>query len=127
MRESPEPFAGSTGFTLIELMVTVAIIGILAAIALPSYKSFIARGSRAEAREIMLEDAQFLERNYTEANRYDLRSNGVAVVLPYAQSPKTGTAKYNIAAAYGAAPSQSFTLWPLRSQGGQWPEIVVVP
>jgi len=60
----------------------------------------------------LLESAQFLERNYTIANRYDQDSAGNATVLPYATSPKpgNGAAKYNITAVYDAAPSQAFTL-----------------
>ena len=98
------------GFTLVELMVTVAIIGILSAIAYPSYTQYVLRANRAEARAILLESVQFLERNYTTANRYDQTSAGAAIALPYLTSPKVGTAKYNIAAAYGAAPAQTFTL-----------------
>ena len=45
-----KPTKNSSGFTLIELMITVAIVGILTAIALPSYNQYIARAKRAEAR-----------------------------------------------------------------------------
>lgn len=58
------------GFTLIEIMITVAIVGILAALALPSYTSYVARGKRAEVRANMLEAAQFMERYYSANNQY---------------------------------------------------------
>ena len=100
----------SAGFTLVELMVTVVIIGIISAIAYPSYTQYVLRANRAEVRALLLETIQVLEQNYTTANRYDLDSVGNAIALPYATSPKAGTAKYNITVAYGAAPAQTFTL-----------------
>lgn len=105
--------ASSQGFTLIELMITVAIIGILASIAYPSYTQYVQRANRAEARAMLLENAQFLERNYTTANRYDETSGGADIddaSLPKSQSPENGAARYDMTVAMGAAPAQTFTL-----------------
>lgn len=58
------------GFNLIELMVTVAVIGILAAIGLPSYRAYVERGNRAVAKTALSEVLSRQESHYVERKRY---------------------------------------------------------
>lgn len=59
------------GFSLIELMIAVAIVGILAAIALPSYQNSVRKSRRADAKAALTETAQRLERCLTQYGTYD--------------------------------------------------------
>lgn len=93
----------SQGFTLIELMIVVAIIGVLAAIAYPSYQEQIARSRRADAKTVLMETVQFMERYYTQMGSYQ------AAALPFAEAPKDGSPKfYDISYAAGQPTSSTF-------------------
>ncbi len=60
----------ASGFTLIELMITVAIVAIIAAIAYPSYQNYVIRTHRTSAQSCLSEQAQFMERYYTSNLTY---------------------------------------------------------
>lgn len=89
------------GFTLIEVMVVVAIVAILAAIAIPSYAAFIQRSNRSEARNALLEAAVWMERWRTERGLYGNAPATPTVApatFPFTQTPSApAAAKYTIA------------------------------
>ena len=86
----------SAGFTLVELMVTVAVLGILASIAWPSYQQYVRKARHAEAKAALLENAQFLERNFTQSHRYHTDAQQNPVQLPVIQTPRDASAVYAI-------------------------------
>ena len=112
----------SSGFTLIELMVVVAIVAIVSAVALPSYNNSIAKSRRAEARGQLLEAAQFMQRFYSQNDSFSQDRAGTAVAMPagLATVPKTaavGAATYSIS--YSATPTvASFRVQAVRRVGG---------
>ena len=95
-------------FTLIEVMIVVAIIGILAAVAYPSYRDYIAKARRGDAITVLMENAQWMERYFTQNNTY---LNGAAnPTLPLLEAPKDGTSKYYDITFSGTNTQTTYTL-----------------
>lgn len=73
------------GFTLVELMIAIAIIGILYAFALPAYSQFVQQGRRADVQRLILQDVAILERKYTRQGGYPASAGFIIANTDYYQ------------------------------------------
>jgi type IV pilus assembly protein PilE len=104
------------GFTLIELMIVVAIIGILSALALPAYTEYVNRGKRADARAALLQMAQYMQRFYAANDRFNTDRSGEGITFtssifatPQGCDPATNCS-YALNTATSVITAQQFTL-----------------
>ncbi len=81
MGKSRRTGAAAAGFSLIELMFVVAIVGIIAMVAIPSYTKQIQKNNRAVAKARLAQAAQLLERFYSDNNSYYVNTSGSPCVL----------------------------------------------
>ena len=80
----------AAGFTLVEIMIVMVLIGVLAAIALPSYQQSVVNSRRADAMAVLQGLSQAMERYYTETGTY----TGASTALYSSKSPFEGAAVY---------------------------------
>ncbi|MGE0351295.1 type IV pilin protein [Hydrogenophaga sp.] len=102
----PEPH--QRGFTLIEVMIVVAVVALLASIALPSYQEYIRRTHRAHAQAALIQAAQWMERAATVRGSYPL-TNQIPAELLQAEG-----GRYNVVAASNGV---TYTLTAIPTAG----------
>lgn len=73
---------GQKGFSLMELMIAVVIIGILTAVALPSYQNFVVKGNRAAAQAFMMDVANREKQYLLDARAYAATLGALGMTVP---------------------------------------------
>ena len=85
------------GFSLIELLVVLVIMGVLSAVALPGYTRYVHRGNRTEVMAALLEAQHFMERYYSVNGQYLSPANAVPMLPQRLQGiPSQGTVRYQL-------------------------------
>ena len=103
------------GFSLLELMIVVVVVAILSAVAYPSYQAHIAASRRAEAKAALMEAAQYMEREFTQAGSYNaanLVSAGLSTL------PRDGGAAYYQLVVNASGAAFTLTATPTGGMGG---------
>jgi type IV pilus assembly protein PilE len=87
------------GITLTELMIVVVIIGILATVAYPNYREFVARAKRTEAKSMLLQVASMQERFYLQNNSYTTNLTSLGFATTPNQVSDSGSYRLTVTAA----------------------------
>lgn len=109
------PTHRASGFTLVEMLTTLALLGVLAAVAYPSYAAHLHRAHRADAQAALMDAAFFMQRHYAAHHRYDTGDASAPLVnlpAPLNQSPRQGAGHYVIHVTQADAGSYTLSATP---------------
>jgi len=104
------------GFSLIELMITVAIVALLAAIAVPSYNNSVRKAKRMDAKIALLDMASRQERFFSTNNTYTTAAANLGYTTLPASVPGSGTTTYEISVSLATAGAYSLLATPKGDQ-----------
>ncbi len=105
----------ANGFTLVELLIALAIVAIITAFAVPSYQESVRKAKRAEGRSMLLDAAQRQEQHFTQHNRYatDIVTNNPSDIDSLFLEPSSENGHYQLTLAAGATTTTfTFTATP---------------
>jgi len=107
------------GFSLVELLVVLVIMGVLSAVALPAYTRYVQRGHRTEAMAALLESQHFMERYYSANGQYLSPANAVPSLPQRLQGiPSQGTVRYQLSVSEATLNSYVLQAVPKGSMTG---------
>ncbi len=106
------------GFTLIEILIVIAIMGVLASIALPAYQNSVLRSGRTEGKSTLMQVASDQERFYSSNNSYSINAQPLANPVVATRTSDNGLYVITVAAAPCNAIATCFTA-TATPQGGQ--------
>ena len=107
------------GFSLVELLVVLVIMGVLSAVALPAYTRYVQRGHRTEAMAALLESQHFMERYYSANGQYLSPANAVPLLPQRLQGiPSQGTVRYQLSVREATVKSYVLQAVPEGSMAG---------
>ena len=107
------------GFSLVELLVVLVIMGVLSALALPGYTRYVQRGNRTEVMVALLEAQHFMERYYSVNGQYLSPANAVPMLPQRLQGiPSQGTVRYQLSVREATANSYLLQAVPEGSMAG---------